>query len=117
LLYYRRPLTEKAKLDPKPAPPQAEKETASLELRVYSLRHASATDMAQIIDDVLRINKYVMRIAPDPRSNQLIVNATKEAHLDVETLLRQLDVPADAERAAPSIGGPPPGGGKKRIPN
>jgi hypothetical protein len=108
---FRRPATRKAKADERPAAPPApkEKEAAKLELRVYALKHGSAADMAKILDDVLAINKYAMRIAAEPRSNQVIVNATKEAHGDIEALLQRLDVPAAGEGLPPGrVPGPGP---------
>jgi hypothetical protein len=110
---FKRLATSKAKADDKGAPPPDKgKESAKLELRTYVLKHASASDMAQLLDDVLRINKYVMRIAADSRTNQIIVNATTDAHEDIGLLLQRLDLPGDNVR--PGIGGPPPGGFKKK---
>jgi len=51
------------------------------------------------MEELLRINKLRLRVLAEPRTNQVIVNGTKEAQEQIEALISRLDMPADNEPA------------------
>jgi type II secretory pathway component GspD/PulD (secretin) len=69
----------------------------NLDLRTYPLKNASAAELADLLLDVLSVNKFPLRIAVDRRSNQLIVNGPMVAHEKIGALLNRLDMPGDNE--------------------
>lgn len=92
---------------PEPAPKKAA--APKTELRVYSLKYANAVDLAGLIEAVLAPTDPRMRIAAEPRTNQIVVNGTGDAHDNVQALLSRLDV------SAPTPGDIAiPGGTKKK---
>ncbi len=103
MLFFRRPATGKpapdVKPDLEPAPKGKEKVEDVLEFRIYALKNANAVDMAHLMEELLRINKLRLRVLAEPRTNQVIVNGTKEAQEQIEALISRLDMPADNEPA------------------
>jgi hypothetical protein len=94
---FRRPAGTRPKGEPKPggAPGPKEKPEARLELRMYQLKNAIAQDVSALLSDVLRASaRDPMRVAADPRTNQVVVNATAQLHGEIEALVQRLDVPA-----------------------
>jgi hypothetical protein len=69
----------------------------NMDLRIYPLKNASAAELADLLLDVLSVNKFPLRIAVDRRSNQLIVNGPMIAHEKIGALLNRLDMPGDNE--------------------
>ncbi len=65
------------------------------ELRVYSLKHASAVVVARLISNVLRVAAH-----ENQRTNSVFVNATREQMESIDSLVMELDVPAQ-ESAKP----------------
>jgi hypothetical protein len=102
MFIFRRPLAGQPKPEMKPAPEKALKEKAEpqLELRLYPLKFADVHELSQLINSVLRDRP--IRLAAEPRTNQLIVNATMESHGQIQMLLERLDIPMDTDKAKPS---------------
>jgi hypothetical protein len=115
---FRRQLTGQPKAETKPkggadSGPKAKE--ARLELRVYALKHANAVDMSNLVTEALQLNAFKMTVVPSSRTNQLVVNATMDAHLEIQALLNQLDVEGKDQPAAGGGGfGPGPSPKKKR---
>ena len=61
------------------------------EIKVLTLKNAVAADMSVVLEKVF-LGKAT--ITPEPRSNQLIVQADQETMMAVAKLLQELDVPA-----------------------
>jgi hypothetical protein len=110
---FRRPGTTKPRADAKPATPpvSTEKADAHIEFRAYRLKHATATDAAQLISELMRTGRAdSSRVVADPHTNQLLLKGPIQFHVDIETILRLIDVPGEAEAQRP---GPGKKGGKR----
>ena len=83
------------------------KAEATLELRIYPLKHASATDLVILVENALEPNHFTMRVVAEQRTNQLIVNGPADAHAAVQTILNQLDVPTTEPRTGTNRPGGP----------
>lgn len=110
LYIFRRPYTGPAKADAtKPAPESAPKEKADakLEVRMFVLKNANAQEVAALVMDIFRTNRSdPIRVAADPRTNQVIINATPEMQNEIAAIIQRLDT---ADAAAQ------PGGKKKFL--
>jgi hypothetical protein len=107
---FRRPGTNKPRSDAKRAaePAPKEKADASIEFRIYRLKHASAINVGRVIEELMRTGRQdSLRVVADPQTNQLLMKGPVQMHLDVEAILKCLDVPSDDAS-------PPPGAFKKR---
>ena len=106
---FRRPGTGKPRGNAKPAvePAPKEKADASIEFRIYRLKHASAINVGRMIEELIRTGRQdSLRVVADPHTNQLLMKGPVQMHLDVEAILNRLDVPSDDAS--------PPGAFKKR---
>jgi len=72
-------------------PPQP----ATKSVKVFALRHAQASDAAEILKQVY--DKDPLKIVPDARTNSLIVTALETQVLEIEALLMKLDQVGNAE--------------------
>lgn len=93
MFIFRRP-SGAVKIEPKAIADPAPKAMAEpkLDLRIYLLKNANASDIANIVGDVVRAGKQTVRIVPDPRTNQVIVFAPTDMHDMIEALIQRIDI-------------------------
>jgi hypothetical protein len=91
---FRRPIGGDKKAAPMPAPKAVDAQEV-LVVNIYRLKNAKAVEVARLVEEVMQLNEQRMRIVPDPRTNQIVVNTTTAAHQIIEDVLARLDVPAD----------------------
>jgi len=99
-----RPLSSQAEETmPTPAgPPEADQQnSAGSIIQIFKLRYADCEQAATILSTLITSDRKVM-IVPEPRSNQLIVQATAPDFERIERLIAEIDVPA-VETAAQGI--------------
>ena len=73
---------------------QLDQPGGSQEIRIVSVQHAAAQDLAQKLGEILQAQeKKPGKILADERTNKLIVIASEKSFAAVGDLLRQLDVP------------------------
>src|SRR5437764_462518 len=73
---------------------QLDQPGGSQEIRIVSVQHAPAQDLAQKLGEILQAQeKKPGKILADERTNKLIVIASEKSFAAVSDLLRQLDVP------------------------
>jgi type II secretory pathway component GspD/PulD (secretin) len=90
-----RPLSSQAEETmPTPAgPPEADQQdSAGSIIQIFKLRYADCEQAATILSTLLTSDRKVM-IVPEPRSNQLIVQAAASDFQQIERLLAEIDVP------------------------
>lgn len=90
----RPPSSQAEEMMPTPAgPPEADQQdSAGSIIQIFKLRYADCEQAATILSTLLTSDRKVM-IVPEPRSNQLIVQAAESDFQQIERLLAEIDVP------------------------
>lgn len=70
-------------------------------LRFYTVEHADAVALAEILVDIGEPMGLDAAVAADPASKMLVTYATAAAHAQLETIVKKFDVPAKQPRKRP----------------
>jgi len=106
----------------KEIPLKPERPGAKMTFNVLTLKHADATAMVKILNDLFRTTERTqMRIVADPRTNSVIVLATAETLEAIKELLQVLeettkDTDREKPKQAPRGEGPARGGEATKAP-
>jgi hypothetical protein len=81
-------------------------ETTTKQIRVISLKHAKAADLAKTISELLDVRGSDLRMSVDARTNRVLIHGPQERIDEVSALIQALDEPSavTTEAARP---GPP----------
>jgi hypothetical protein len=69
--------------------------------KVFSLKHAKASDLQQTISQLLEPHNSDLRVAVDARTNRVLVHGTREQMEEIEALIQQLDEPSAVKESLP----------------
>src|SRR5262245_41308029 len=89
----------------------AERPAEKKEVKIFTLKHADADELAKLLIKLFDDPKKPLRIAADPNSNSVIVNTDSETGSVIEAVLERLDV-----QPAKKKGGNNKGGAEKPAP-